>query len=422
MASYFDLEPPRSKAAAVADNEALGKMGLMSPQVSRILEDLELEDKSSDEDQASQSGDSSPSDEDAGSHRKSRRDMPDQHHFKKSQTSPLPQGNKKKAQTADPPPRPGPKHPHFARFHSLRSMLFQSNIEANMHKAKESGAKGEPEDVWKADHEKRQGLNRPKTPESPPKEGFAHKLGNKLRRLTSKEVPTMNSIREDADNESTASDDEENERRRLAEDSEEIDHSDIEDLVRWASRRDPPSDGERRKLGANKDRIDKEDSGHESLGHSDVEDLVRWVSRKENKLSTTASVEPKQRETPLSEDSDVSAQSDSEDDPMEDEELDDLVRWVSRRDGPNVGPIREKPGGSTQETNPAADGKLDAADKSTSTTREEHKSLKEGESGGGSSLKKEFEAPAARESNAGVAPGDIDELVRWVSSKKATQS
>ncbi|KAF2689901.1 hypothetical protein K458DRAFT_412765 [Lentithecium fluviatile CBS 122367] len=420
MASYFDLKPPSSKATAaptaqlvdVPDSEAFGKMSLLSPQVTRILEELELDDKSSDEEEASLSGDSAPSDKDAKSDHKSWRDKPEQHSFRKAQTSPVPQTSRT-VHIAAPSHRPGlgsaQKHPHLARFHSLRSMLFQSNLEANMHKAKES----EMESQWKEDYEKRQGLSRPKTPDSPPKEGFAHKIGNKIRRMTSKEVPTMNSISENADNQSTASFDDEDERRRLAEDSEDIDHSDIEDLVRWVSQRDPPSDGERRKPEVSTAEFEQEDSGHESLGHSDVEDLVRWVSRRNEPQPKAPAVEPKhtkQDEVARSEFTDASTQSDSEDESMNDDDVDDLVRWASRREGPNAERIRETKAVSNDDT--------------SSSARDKHEDETSGEPNvrtrkRGSSLK--MEVPQARESNAELTFDDVDELVQWVSKKNTGQ-
>lgn len=334
----------------------MGRMGLLSPQVSKILDELELDDKSSsDEGEASLSGDSEPSSAAKDGH-KSTRDKSPSHKsgIRKAQTSPLPQPDKKVHLAAPQRPSAGSKHPHLARFHSLRSMLFQNNIEANMNKCKEAEAK-ERENQWKVEHEKRQGLNRPKTPESPPKEGFKQRLENRLRRLTSKEVPTMSEIKEIGDNESTASDDGIDERRPA--DDSDINHSDIEDLVRWVSRRDPPSDGETRRRDAAKADGVKDDTDHESLGQSDVEDLVRWISRRDKSQEKPTEVKPavKLEITPESKKpvhnghSDESTQSDSEEDVIDEQDVDDLVRWVSRRDGPNAGPVRETKDQSTKD-------------------------------------------------------------------------
>jgi hypothetical protein len=442
MASYFDIRPAGSKGAAVPtaelsvpENSTFGRTSLLSPQVSAILDDLELEEKSSSEDNtASLSGDSISSDKDARTEHKSRPGKPNRDSSAaKAQASSLPQPSKKVHNAAPARLSVGQRHPHLARFHSLRSMLFQSNIEANMHKAKE-----DPECQWKAEHEKRQGLNRPKTPETQPKQGFAHKLGNSLRRLTSKEVPTMNSIREVADdNESTASDDEDDEGRvRAAEDSDEINHSDIEDIVRWVSRRDPPSDGERAKTETGVKEIGKEDSGNDSFGHSDVDDLVRWVSRRDKDQTETPAVVSNQENYVTNGDSEPSTQSDSEDAPLDEDEVDDLVRWVSRRDGPNAGPVRGKsttPHKTSSETDEVEDevdrwklreddasGESDVPDELTPQTNEEASLAKNAMRAEGSSLKTEVVVP--KESNAGLAEEDVDELVQWLSRKKSAQN
>jgi hypothetical protein len=460
MASYFDLPPARTKAAAaptaglkVPASSGLGKMSLMSPAVSSILDELELEgESSSDDDKASLSGDENITDKGA---KKVDEAPPNKPHREQSarkvqtHTSPLAQPSKKDHKAA--PPRPSKKHPHLERFQSLRSMIFRDNIEANMHKATAAGECKVPESQWKEEHEKRQGLNRPKTPEGPPKQGIAHRLGNSLRRMTTKDVPTMNSIKEAPanDNESTASD-EEDERAKAAEDSdasEEIDHSDIEDIVRWASRRDPPSDGERGRARTTVGEHGKEDSGHESFGDSDVDDLVRWASRNVKPESKTSAVAPKttaaattKEEHDIDTGSDVSTQSDSSG-TSDEEDMDDLVRWVSRREGPNAGPIREK---KTATTSGPSSVKSDShedevdrwksrehdmsgesdVDELTPQTSEEPSLAMRPKQTGGSALKTEVVAPAspARESNAGLADDDVDELVSWLSRKKSAQN
>ncbi|KAF2243891.1 hypothetical protein BU26DRAFT_405693, partial [Trematosphaeria pertusa] len=453
QASYFDLPPASSSKAGAAselthvpDTEAVEKMGLLSPQVTRILEDKELEEQSSTEEEGSHS-----EEEDAASRDKGCdvcqpiRQQPD---------APLEQPSNKHVRLA-PPPSPSlgagtsrHRHPHMARFHSLRSVLFSSKIEEDMK------AHREAEDKWKAEHDGRRGLQRPKTPESPAKspnrEGFAHRMGARLKRMTSKEAPTLQQVKENPEgdgNESTASSEGEEDQRPTsrgsrAEDEEEINHSDIEDLMRWVSRRDPPSDGEARKSPATRSRVEeelKEDSGHESLGHSDVDDLVRWVSRR------SAPGDKKAEEVAPSGCSDVSTESDSEtEDPsqrresIQDQDVDDIVRWISRREGPEAGPVRAKraSGASLSSSSDDSDtaemvrwakreddtsgDESDIPAERAMPTIEEHPPTNNRTDNNGSSLKKEV--PQAKERGKlerGLTHEDVDDLVRWVSRKNA---
>ncbi|KAK7186391.1 hypothetical protein DPSP01_012234 [Paraphaeosphaeria sporulosa] len=461
--SYFDAQPaqapPPSALLDIPEGSGVANAGFLSPQVSRILEDLELDEKSSSEDQddhASLDGDSN-SDKDTSHDRKSRRDQTEQGHcIRKSQTSPLPRGSK--AHNKSSSHRPGfnsHKNPHLARFHSLRSMLFSSQIEDNIQRDKEIKMQAEAEAKWKAEHDLRKGLNRPKTPESqnPPGEGLAKRMTSGLKRMASKNSPPpMARIAED--NVSTASDDEEDE---VNHSNEEINHSDIEDLVRWVSRRDPPSDGEARRIqGDATDKISKTDSGHESLGNSDVEDLVRWVSRKDETQPKSSEETESERRTVLaadtvqhthSYDSDASTESDSETaarsaehrDSINEDDVDDLVRWVSRREGPNAGPVRQKKEGSSTGTPTGSEiqdsnteelvrwvtkqddtsGESDNASNPSLTDIVEHAEPTATAPRRGSALKRELShtQPAAMESETALTNDDVEDLVQWVARK-----
>jgi hypothetical protein len=456
--SYFDAQPAKAPLPAtlldIPEGSALTNTGFLSPQVSRILEDLELEEKSSSEDQdedASLSGNSN-SDKDTSRDRKSRGDPREQDYsIRKTSTSPLPRGSKRQNQSSSSRTAShSQKSPHLARFHSLRSMLFASHIEETIQKDNESKMQAQAEAKWKAEHDQRKGLNRPKTPESqtPHREGLTSRMKSGLKRMASKDSPPpMARIAED--NASTASDDEEEEADQS--DEEEIDHSDIEDLVRWVSRRDPPSDGEaRRSLGNDSKKISKADSGHESLGHSDVDDLVRWVSRKDetqSKDSQKAESGPKAQEK-YSYDSDASTESDSEPgarpanhrESMNDDDVDDLVRWVSRREGPNAGPIRNKEGSGsgthtgseTQDSN--TEGLVRRATKQDHTTGEPDDASNQGLPDNvehtddinpaprrASALKREMShtKPSAMESETALTHDDVDSLVQWVTRKES---
>lgn len=254
------------------------------------------------------------------------------------------------------------------------------------------------------------------------------------------------------DNVSTASDDEEDEINHS--DEENINHSDIEDLVRWVSRRDPPSDGEARRLqGEHNNQVSKTDSGHESLGHSDVEDLVRWVSRKDGaQTAGFQSVESTRVAQPSSDtayyyDSDASTESDSEGavrkpghkDSINEEDVDDLVRWISRKDGPNAGPVRKSNDGSESgaPTGPEAQDpqtdelsrwvakKDETSGESENASQKSLPTIAEPTQGSkatpkaGSRLKREVShtKPAAMESETALTHDDVDDLVRFVSRK-----
>ncbi|KAJ4359518.1 uncharacterized protein N0V89_000073 [Didymosphaeria variabile] len=467
--SYFDAQPAKAPPPAalldIPKGSGLANASLLSPQVSRILEDLEFEEKSSSEDEnenASLSGDSN-SDKDTSRDRKSRRDLAEQDYsIRKAQTSPLPHKNERaQVQNQSPSHQPGlhnRRNPHLARFHSLRSMLFSNQIENDIQKHNESQMQEDAESKWKAEHDQRRGLNRPKTPESqsPPREGLAKRMKSGLKRMASKDSPPMAKIPED--NVSTASDDEED--ASHSNDSD-INHSDIEDLVRWVSKRDPPSDGEARRLpDDDTNKISKTDSGHESLGHSDVDDLVRWVSRKDDPQSRTlqqAHSNPKiqpQAETVqhnFSYDSDASTESDSEiatcqtthRDSINDDDVDDLVRWVSRKEGPHAGPVRKKNEGSGTSTPSGSEAqdshteelvrwdtkKDDTSGESQNASKEslpiirepapDSKAASKAAPKAGSRLKREVShtKPAAMESEAALTHDDVDDLVQWVTRK-----
>jgi hypothetical protein len=225
--------------------------------------------------------------------------------------------------------------------------------------------------------------------------------------------------------ESTASDDEKEpysntwKPRQSYESS--IDHSDIDDLVRWVSRRDPPSDGERRMSAPKAPK--KEDSGHESISHSDIEELVRHASRKSISHEPLAPTHTGY--------SDESTASDSEQDQEDDQDEDILSRWVSRRDGAAAGPIRQQR--SAYQIEPATENDSDVPEIGRWRS---HKDETSGESVVGSEevAKKDdvsvLEAKRGRsrersprsEDRGHVEDDDVDELVRWVSRKESKQT
>jgi hypothetical protein len=458
MSSYFDL-PPQQQAGAAnieavpeEERKQLARMSLLSPAVTQLLDDLGQERSDSDDEEGSLSDDDNTEHltelTKKGEPAKPRQGkLPIDIKPTKSSLSPSkgdrsPQ--KKSAHVRLLPARAEggstkPKQPHMARFHSLRSMLFSSTIEDKMRTmSKEDCEKEEAAaNKWKDQHHQRQMHARPKTPEKDAqgKDGLGSRIKTKIRRMTSKEVPTMETLSEDgvahdfSDHGSTASSDNEQEEYRWKPrdaDESSIDHSDVEDLVRWVSRRDPPSDGEARTKPSVASEI-QNDSEHESLGHSDVDELVRFASRK----SSAPEVE-QDHHTGYS---DVSTESDSEimreHDSSDEEDADDLVRWISHRDGPIAGPVHQR----KQDTNsPKAESHLsydsdvpelgrwikrhDGTSGESGATSPGHESLEEPERG----RPRSRDGPSRPPQKSHLTHDDVDELVRWVSRKDSKQS
>ncbi|KAJ8118775.1 hypothetical protein OPT61_g309 [Boeremia exigua] len=451
MASYFDLPAGADAPAADASKEGRGElqsMGLFSPQVSRILDDLQFEDGSSSTEDSEEDNSSSENDEesrlsdddtqiDDSLSRKSRQGP--------SSTTKIAHGTKSSARSGSRGTKgftghtigdKSSKNPrsHMARFQSLRSTLFQVNIENSMKQChEEAEAREKAATSWKAQHEKRQGYSRPHTPEKE-KDGFGRRIGMKIRRLTNKETPTIANIEENTGNltrrESTATDDDEEPHgdpwkpRQSYESS--INHSDVDELVRWVSRRDPPSDGEHQSSSVKASK--KEDSGHESLGHSDIEELVRHASRKSISTEPVLPVHMGYSDESTASDSDPSQADDVQD---EGSVEGSLSRWVSRRDGAMAGPIRQQRSAFQIEPDTEAD---DSDVPEIGRWRTHHDDTS-GESITGSSeiAKKDdisvLEAKRGRsrdrsprfEDKDQLQDDDVDELVRWVSRRDSKQ-
>ena len=447
MASYFELPAQSNAQAAVnvskEEHEELRGMSLLSPQVSRILDNLQLEDKSSssDNDEEVESLESENNEEsrlsddddtkiDDSISRKSRQAPSSTVHGSKTSAR---SGTKSSlGRTA------GDKSLKNPRSHmALRSSIFQANIENNMKKCRqEAEAREKAASSWKAQHENRRGYNRPHTPEKAPdeKDGFGHRIRMKVRRLTSKETPTLANIEENTGTltrrDSTASDDEDDThgdswRPRQSYESS-IDHSDVDELVRWVSRRDPPSDGERGL--SDRQATKKEDSGHESLGQSDIEELVRHASRKSISVEPVVPVHTGYSDESTASDSDLSDEDVGQD---EDGLEGSLSRWVSRRDGAMAGPIRQQR--SAVQIEPDTDP--DESDVPEIGRWRTHHDTTSGESIADSStiVKKDdvsvLEAKRGRsrersptfQDNGHLQDDEVDELVRWVSRRDSKQ-
>jgi hypothetical protein len=468
MASYFDLPPQQNAAAANIEGvpeeqrKQMGRMSILSPAVTQLLDDLGEDPSDSESEEGSLSEqedtkhpskltkttDARKSSQDKGlDTSKSTKSSPSPRKEERSPTTPsapslLSPARARESGSSKSKSRHKPKQPHMARFHSLRSMLFSNTIEDKMKTITQEDVEKEEAaaDKWKNQHAQRQMPNRPKTPEKDA-HGLGSRLKTSIRRMTSKEVPTMETLKEDgaahdfSDHGSTASSDDEPEpyqwKPREA-DEESIDHSDVEDLVRWVSRRDPPSDGEARDK-APAITLTEADSGRDSnrnsIGDSDVDDLVRWASRKSSNQETK-----QDRYTGYS---DASTESDSEmvndDDSSEDEDADDLVRWVSHREGPTAGPVRkERQSWNNSRADSSKDHDSDVAELgrwvkrhdgtscssgASSPTRDKLEAPEEPERGRPLSR----EGPARPKSRSHITHDDINDLVKFVSRKDSKQ-
>jgi hypothetical protein len=462
MASYFDL-PPQQKAPAasieqvpVEQRKQLGRMSLMSPAVTQILEGLGDEHSDSNSSEGEASSEDLRSIEYTSEHTNTHKTGQNskKHMNDKVNQSSLPSLNKSFSNTST---KKGSSHgqqssartsgvssakqkqPGMARFHSLRSMLFQANIEDKMKTITQEDRKDDNAATkWKSQHEERQ-MHHPNISEKDvnSKNGIGSRIRLTMRRMTTKDAGGMEKIREDGapvefnDRLSTASSDNEEDekphslRKSRDSDSESINHSDVEELVRWVSRRDAPSDGEGRKGELVET---KADSGHESLGNSDVDDLVRYASRR-----SVPQVGPDTRDEHTGY-SDASTESDSELEQVsseEEENADELVRWISRREGPGAGPVRrnlQRPElDSDVEQHYDSDvpelgrwfKRHDGTSGESAATTPVHQSFDEAE-------ELERGRPRSRDSlsmqdKRHMTHEDVDELVRWISRKDSKQ-
>ncbi|KAL1799542.1 hypothetical protein ACET3X_003579 [Alternaria dauci] len=326
----------------------------------------------------------------------------------------------------------------MARFHSLRSILFQQRIEDQMKTATQEDCQKEQSaaDKWHRQHEERR-MHRTGTSEKDAsgKGGIGSRLRMTVKRMTTKDGGSMEKIREDGapvefdDRASTASSDVEGrEKNSYESDEESIDHSDVEELIRWVSRRDPPSDGESRKDSGVVEA--KEDSGHESLGPSDVDELVRFASRKSDARETHSINDARSGYSDASTESDSELREASSD---EEEDADDLVRWISHRDGPKAGPVRRNLQRAELDSDVGEHYESDVPELGRWFKRHDGTS---GESVASTPVKETFDEvdeeerrgrPRSRESiepikeKRHITDDDVDELVRWVSRKDSKQ-
>jgi hypothetical protein len=467
MASYFDLPPQQNAPAASIEGvpeeerKQIGRMSILSPAVTQLLDDLgeDPSDSESEEGSLSEQEDTNHPGERTRTTdiQNSRQDKGlNTNESTKSSSSTRKEersSNKRPAHSRLSPARAEesgsskPKHksrqPHMARFHSLRSMLFSNTIEGKMKSITQEDLDSEEAaaNKWKSQHAQRQMPSRPKTPEKDAQgkpNGIGSRLKTSIRRMTSKEVPTMETLKEDgathdfSDHGSTASSDNEAEPYQWKPrevDEESIDHSDVEDLVRWVSRRDPPSDGEARTSRTPALTLTEADGGHDSIGDSDVDDLVQWASRKSSGPDVKQDVHTGY--------SDASTESDSEmvnqDDSSEEEDAADLVRWVSHREGPTAGPVRKgRQSWNSSQVGSSINYDSDVPELRRWVTRHDGTS---GESVASSPIQNnpgapkdpERGRPLSREGHARpmskghITHDDINDLVKWVSRKDSKQ-
>ncbi|EUC31045.1 hypothetical protein COCCADRAFT_38790 [Bipolaris zeicola 26-R-13] len=466
MASYFDLPPQKVAAPACIEQipqEQRNQLGrtssLMSPAVAQILEGL------GDDHSSSSDEDSDLSDDQEKEHpqSQSKKDISAQKIQQKKQkfnsaqaprpSSLSPNRSRSRSRSATrkvsnmpssadtngaSSDKPKNKQPHMARFHSLRSILFQQKIEDRLRTATQEDCNKEVSaaETWQNQHKERQ-MHHPTTPEkhAQAKSGIGSRLKMTLRRMTTRDAGGMEKIKEDGapvefkDRPSTlSSENEEKEpesKKANENDDASIKETDVDDLVRWVSRRGSAGEGEVQK----NDIIEgaKDESAQDSLGRSDIEDLIHHARRK----SSTKGVQEASDEqlgysdAPTEPDTDLSSD--------EEENADDLVRWISRRDRSKAGPVRrnlqrEELDSDVEEHYDSDVPELgrwykrhDATSGESGATTPikdafEQQQIEEEEENRGRPRSRELPEPPTKEKTH-LSSSDVDELVRWVSSK-----
>ncbi|EUC44498.1 hypothetical protein COCMIDRAFT_27201 [Bipolaris oryzae ATCC 44560] len=461
MASYFDLPPQKVAAPACMEQmpqeqrKQLGRTSsLMSPAVAQILEGLGDDHSSSSEE------DSGLSDNQEKRHPKSqsKKDTSAQKIQQKKQnftsaqaprpSSLSPNRSRSRSRSATrkvsnmpssadangaSSDKPKNKQPHMARFHSLRSILFQQKIEDRLRTATEEDCKKEASaaETWQKQHKERQ-MHHPTTPEkhAQAKSGIGSRLKMTLRRMTTKDVGGMEKIKEDGapvefkDRPSTLSSENEEKQPESKKSNENDDASikdiDVDDLVRWVSRRG--SSGE-----VQKDDIVESAKDESVLGHSDIEDLVHHARRKS---STKDAQEASDEHLGYS---DASTEPDTDLSSDEEENADDLVRWISRREGSEAGPVKRNL--QREELDSDVEEHYDSDVPELGRWYKRHDATS-GESAATTPIKETFDLqqiedeeenrgrPRSRElpesptqEKTHLSSSDVDELIRWVSSK-----
>ncbi|KAH7562464.1 hypothetical protein BM1_01984 [Bipolaris maydis] len=465
MASYFDLPPQKVAPSACIDQmpqeqrKQLGRTSsLMSPAVAQILEGL------GDDHSSSSDEDSDLSDDQEKGHPKSqsKKDVSAQKIQQKKQklnsaqaprpSSLSPNRSRSRSRSATrkvsstpssadangaSSDRPKNKQPHMARFHSLRSILFQQKIEDRLRTATQEDCKElSAAETWQNQHKERQ-MHHPTTPEkhAQAKSGIGSRLKMTLRRMTTRDAGGMEKIKEDGapvefkDRPSTLSSENEEKQPKSKKENENDDASikdtDINDLVRWVSQRS--SSNERKVQKDDTAESVKDDNGQDGLGHSDIEDLVRHVTRK---LSAKDVQEVNNEHLGYS---DAATEPDTDLSSDEEEDADDLVRWISRRDRSKAGPVRRNL--QREELDSDVEEHYDSDIPELGRWYKRHDATS-GESGATTPIKDTFDQqqiedeeenrgrPRSRElpepptqEKTHLSSSDVDELVRWVSSK-----
>lgn len=462
MASYFDLPPqPTAPAAALQAPRDQGDQckgsSLLSPQISRILDGFDFDDGSSSSD-----GDQDEDEQD---------DKP-RHTTPSHKTTTKSQSNTRRSRLGsvelvpeDFPPSPPavaesgpqpttasaargggsgsgssvgkkdkaskPRHANMERFKSLRSVLFLTKIEDNMSKMRsEEQTRNDAALDWKAQHDKRQGLNRPATPDkekekatedATPKDGLTTRVATKIRRMASHSAPTMEKIPESPapatthdltrrDSTATDTDDDAPTHPR--------DAPSDDDLTRWISHADPPSGS------------DMSAAASPTLVPADIPQLVQHASQLS--MPTLPAV---QFHNSGEDDASTASDSDAVDDAeaSEDEDADELVRWVSRRDGALAGPVRRGTPSPTLVSHPHAHTRADSsvdldedvpelgawATKARARTSQDSGVAERGRTAerSGSRGREKNEVRGKTGARTGLCDEDVDELVRWVSRR-----
>jgi hypothetical protein len=324
------------------------------------------------------------------------------------------------------------------RFKSLRSVLFLSKIEDNMNKMyHEEQTRADAAQDWRAQHDKRQGLNRPATADKEKKKdeteketakdtGLTTRVATKIRRMASHSTPTMEQIPESTaharrDSTATDTDDDDDGPPLSIPHSSASEEDEDDDLTRWTTLADPPSGS------------DASHAASPALAPTDIPSLLQHARR----LSIPPLAPAVQFGTRGSHDSDESTASDSDDAAVEseDEDADELVRWVSRRDGALAGPVRGTPTSTTAAASsadrhddedvtelhpwtarsPPSQRRGRTAERAGSVSRSRSRA-REAKAQMESGTKTETKT-GSKTKKKGLCDADVDELVQWVSRR-----
>lgn len=319
--SYFDLQP-RSRTTAEdlvgstedGKKEELVRPRYLTPQVSSILDSWEhfSSDDSDSDDEVDSGVDSKKGDKAAKPSTTDKNPIVKNLEAQKTVVhcepgTPVESKGKEKAPSSH---LRLARHPRLERFVSLRSTLFSTHIEENL---KNQAPQQDTPTTQTEDNEPLS--NMADSAEHPRRQSLAHRMSSTLRKITSRDVPTLRHIKEEPHKKAKPEDSPSRQRKDSAhvhsehdsEGEESMHDEDVDDLVRWVSRRKSsthPGEGALQQANQSSDTskapLVQQPATHASLAKSrlaeqspapseppseglaptDVNDIVSWVRSK----------------------------------------------------------------------------------------------------------------------------------------------